>query len=361
MNSNNTSNKPKVLFTNFSRLEKILFFQFDYSEDFEVVGIVSDVPAKNIIEFLKYDDIHGKSSTDKFVIVNGKKEITNIIFDGVSKMNLKIIPSNLLNKSLIKKMEINIIVDFSNEKNNKIAKFNKLDNLIFVSNNVKSLSSIKEKQINCYGLKHEKINFKNNNLIVIPNIESTLINLITNKLNLNIEHINFDIIEGPKNGTNIMNTVTNSINEKFEFSRSVINNIIPSFDNSNLLVEETINLLNNKVTVSGNISYIPVTTGSLMNLTIFNKDSSSVTELNKLIKENIDSLIGYTNDKLVAKDIVSTDFYGIIEKNLIKCNNKKNTSICNISVWFDYETSFVISVFKTIQYIVGMGILKKND
>ena len=349
--------KNNVLIANFDRLEKLLFFHLlENKEDFEVVGIVSDHKPKEIAYFLSYDTNHGKFLPGRITSQDTQnKRGISLHFD--KKVFIKVFDKKTASLSELKKLKADIVVDLSKAiKLSQLSRCAKLtsDYVLALDN-----SDLKKKlnfQKGVFHFNHNSFNEKEK-IILLPGIETTIISIFIRSLKnkWEIDACFFDLIYGTNNQFFVLDTVPSE--KQFFFNRSAINNLITyEADRISKSVTSLLSLLDLSMPVKGQITHTPTTTGCLLNLKFYVKKVFKVHEVNDYLKQEVDAQIGFSNESLVSQDIVSTEHYGVIDGTLTWILESKNYQIVNLGIWFDFESSLVISCFKTLMFLSGVKI-----
>ena len=95
---------------------------------------------------------------------------------------------------------------------------------------------------------------------------------------------------------------------------------------------------------------VPVTTGSVIDLTLELKRNVTTDELNKLFKNNQNETIKYTEDPIVSSDVVGMECGSLIDglsTNVIEVDGKQLVKIIS---WYDNEMSYSAQMVRTAKY-----------
>lgn len=143
-------------------------------------------------------------------------------------------------------------------------------------------------------------------------------------------------------------------NKKEDRSRSAFINIIPSTTGAAKAVARVIPELKGKV--DGMSLRVPVATGSITDISVVVKKSTTAEEVNNLFKQAsagpMKGVLGYADDVLVSSDYIGSSFSCIFDANYTKVING---NLIKVFGWYDnewgYSTRLVDLVEKMINYV----------
>lgn len=143
-------------------------------------------------------------------------------------------------------------------------------------------------------------------------------------------------------------------NKKEDRSRSAFINIIPSTTGAAKAVARVIPELKGKV--DGMSLRVPVATGSITDISVVVKKSTTAEEVNNLFKQAsagpMKGVLGYADEILVSSDYIGSSFSCIFDANYTKVING---NLIKVFGWYDnewgYSTRLVDLVEKMINYV----------
>lgn len=143
-------------------------------------------------------------------------------------------------------------------------------------------------------------------------------------------------------------------NKKEDRSRSAFLNIIPSTTGAAKAVARVIPELKGKV--DGMSLRVPVATGSITDISVVVKKSTTAEEVNNLFKQAsagpMKGVLGYADEILVSSDYIGSSFSCIFDANYTKVING---NLIKVFGWYDnewgYSTRLVDLVEKMINYV----------
>jgi glyceraldehyde 3-phosphate dehydrogenase len=129
-------------------------------------------------------------------------------------------------------------------------------------------------------------------------------------------------------------------------------NIIPASTGAASAIGKVIPELDGKL--DGGALRVPVTTGSVIDLTLELNRNTSVEEINNLFKQNVNETIGFTMDPIVSSDIRGSYLGGLVDGDLTKVVEVDGKQLVKIIAWYDNEMSYSAQMVRTAKYIGNM-------
>lgn len=132
--------------------------------------------------------------------------------------------------------------------------------------------------------------------------------------------------------------------------RAASANIVPSSTGAASAIGLVIPELKGKL--DGTAMRVPVTTGSVVDLTLELSKNVTKEEINKLFLENQNETIKYTTDPIVSSDIIGIDCGALVDgllTNIIEVDKKQ---LVKIVAWYDNEMSYSYQMVRTAKYFV---------
>lgn len=102
--------------------------------------------------------------------------------------------------------------------------------------------------------------------------------------------------------------------------------------------------------LDGTAMRVPVTTGSVIDLTLELKKNVTVEEINKMFKDNQSETIQYTEDPIVSSDVIGARCGALVDgllTNVIEVNGKQ---LVKVVAWYDNEMSYSAQMVRTAKY-----------
>ena len=134
--------------------------------------------------------------------------------------------------------------------------------------------------------------------------------------------------------------------------RACAANIVPSSTGAASAIGLVIPSLKGKL--DGGALRVPVTTGSVIDLTLELKRNTTVEEINNLFKENSNESIGITMDPIVSSDIKGSTLGGLVDGQLTNVLDVDGKQLVKIIAWYDNEMSYSAQMVRIAKYFGNM-------
>ncbi len=326
----------KVAINGFGRIGRIAFRQMIVDADFDIVAINDLTGAEDLAYLLKYDTNHRSFHEDEItfegdeIVICGKKRVK--VYSEQDPTNL---PWGELGVDLV--LECTGLFT-SEEKASAHLKAGAKKVLISApaKGDVKTV---------VYNVNH---NIINSNDTIISGASCT-----TNCLAPVLDLINkeFGIEKG------FMTTVHAYTNDqatldiahkkgiKSRRGRACAANIVPATTGAASAIGLVIPDLLNKL--DGNAVRVPVSDGSLIDVTLELKKNTSIEEINKVFENNKSETIDITMDPVVSSDILGKKLGALVDglsTNVIEVNGKQ---LVKILAWYDNEYGYTAQMLRT--------------
>ena len=329
----------RVAINGFGRIGRLVFRIIEEDNDLEVVAINNLTDAKQLAYLLKYDTNHRRyeeevSYDENHLIVNGRKIR---VFSEMDPSNL---PWKELNIDAVlectgkfvdlegarKHIEVGakkVVISAPGKGEMKTIVYNVNDDILDGSEEVISAASC---TTNCLApvLKVLEDNFG------IEKGFMTTIHAYTNdQANLDVTHNKG--IEERRGRACAMNIVPTSTG-----AAKAIGKVIPSLEGK----------------MRGGAMRVPVSDGSLVDLTLELKKNVSVEEVNKAFEDNQNETLKYTTDPIVSSDIISSSCGGMVDgllTNIVEYNGKQ---LVKVVAWYDNEMGYSYQMVRTIKALL---------
>ncbi len=131
--------------------------------------------------------------------------------------------------------------------------------------------------------------------------------------------------------------------------RAAAANIIPSTTGAASAIGKVIPELDGKL--DGSAIRVPVTTGSVIDLTLELERNTTIEEINDLYKNNQSDTLGYTEDPIVSSDIIGSRKGGVVDSLLTDVLEVDGKQLVKIIAWYDNEMSYSSQMVRTAKYL----------
>ena len=330
----------KVAINGFGRIGRLVFRIIEEEKDLEVVAINDLTDAKQLAYLLKYDTNHRiynkEISYDEDNLIVGERKIKvykemdpinlpwkDLEIDAVLECTGKFVDLDGASKH-IEAGAKKVVISAPGKGEMKTIVYNVNDDILDGSEKVISAASC---TTNCLApvLKVLEENFG------IEKGFMTTIHAYTNdQVNLDVAHKK-DIKErrGRASAMNIIPTSTGAA--------KAIGKVLPKLEGR----------------LSGSAMRVPVSDGSLIDLTLELSKNVSVDEINKAFENNQNETIKYTNDPIVSSDIISSSCGALVDGLLTNIVEYNGNQLVKVVAWYDNEMGYSYQMVRTIKKLLN--------
>lgn len=135
-------------------------------------------------------------------------------------------------------------------------------------------------------------------------------------------------------------------------ARSAAINIVPNTTGAAKAIGLVIPELNGKL--DGAAQRVPVPTGSLTELFANIEKTTTVEEINAVMKKAANDSYGYTEDPIVSSDIIGMNYGSLFDATQTKVIGKGEKQMVKVVAWYDNEMSYTAQLIKTLKYFVKL-------
>lgn len=330
----------KIAINGFGRIGRLVFRIIEEENDLEVVAINDLTDAKQLAYLLKYDTNH-RSYNNKIdydeenLIVNGRKIK---VFKEMDPVNLpwKDLEIDAVLECTGKFVELEkamkhieagakkVIISAPGKGNMKTVVYNVNDDILDGTEQIISAASC---TTNCLA---PVLKVLDDNFGIEKGFMTTIHAYTNDQVNLDVAHKK-DIKErrGRACAMNIIPTSTGAA--------KAIGKVLPKLDGKLL----------------GSAMRVPVSDGSLIDLTLELNRNTTIQEINKVFKGNQNETIIYTEDPIVSSDIISSTYGAVVDgllTNIVEYNSKQ---LVKVVAWYDNEMGYSYQMVRTIKRLLG--------
>lgn len=335
----------KVAINGFGRIGRLAFREMITGTDFDIVAINDLTDAETLAYLLKYDTNHRSfheeaiSYVDNYLVINNQKKIP--IFSEKDPSNL---PWKDLNVDVVlectglftkeedarKHLEAGakkIIISAPAKGNVKTIVYNVNDNILDGSEEIISAASC---TTNCLA---PVLNVINNNIGIIKGYMTTVHAFTNDQATLDVPH---------KKGI------------RARRGRAASMNIIPASTGAASAIGEVIPSLKGKL--DGNAFRVPVSDGSVIDVTLELKRNTSVDELNDLFINNQNETLKVTSDPVVSSDILGKKCGALVDLLSTSVLETEGKQLVKIIAWYDNEMGYTAQMIRTAKKLMQKSI-----
>lgn len=105
--------------------------------------------------------------------------------------------------------------------------------------------------------------------------------------------------------------------------------------------------------LDGTAMRVPVTTGSVIDLTLELKTNVTKEEINELFSSNQNETLKYTTDPIVSSDIIGIECGSLVDGLLTNVIEVDGKQLVKVVAWYDNEMSYSQQMVRTAKYFVN--------
>lgn len=330
----------KVAINGFGRIGRLVFRLMEDDPSFDVVAINDLTDASQLAYLLKYDTSHRRYRPDEITNDND-----NIIINGDKiKIYSESDPSLLPWKSL----DVDVVFEctgFFTSKEKAEAHVKAGAKKVIISAPAKGdLKTI------VYNVNHQELT-GDEKIISAASCTTNCLAPVMKLLcdNYGVEKGFMTTVHAYTNDQSTLD-VAHKKGHMARRGRAAAANIVPSSTGAASAIGLVIPELKGKL--DGTAMRVPVTTGSVIDLTLELKRSVTKEEINRLFKENQSQTIMYTEDPIVSSDIIGMQCGALVDgllTNVIDVNGKQ---LVKVVAWYDNEMSYSAQMVRTAKYLM---------
>ena len=329
----------KVAINGFGRIGRLVFRIMDGDPNFDVVAINDLTDAEQLAYLLKYDTNHGNYKVDEisfdgdYIIVSGKK---NRVFAEKDPSNLPWKDLNIdevfectglfTNKDdAMKHIEAGakkVIISAPAKGDVKTIVYNVNEDTLDGTEEIISAASC---TTNCLA---PVLSVIEKNIGIKKGYMTTVHAYTNDQATLDIAH---------KKGI------------KARRGRACAANIVPASTGAASAIGKVIPTLEGKL--DGSALRVPVTTGSVIDLTLELNRNVTKEEINKLFEINSNETLKITMDPIVSSDIKGSHLGALVDGELTNVLDVDGNQLVKIVAWYDNELGYSAQMVRTAKYL----------
>ncbi len=325
----------KVAINGFGRIGRLAFRELVLNKEYKVVAINDLTSAKDLAYYLKYDTNHRSfypnyiTNDDNGIVFNGEKvQVFNetdpeklpwrdLEVDVVLECTGKFTDYNEAMKHITAGAK-KVLISAPGKGEMKTVVYNVNDNILDGSEKVVSAASC---TTNCLA---PVLKIINDNIGIVKGFMVTVHAYTNDQETLDIPH---------KKGI------------ESRRGRAAAQNIVPSSTGAASAIGLVIPELKGKL--DGCAYRVPVSDGSLIDVTLELKRNTTVEEINNLFKTNQNDTIMYTEDPIVSSDILGKRIGALIDGLSTSIVEAEGKQLVKVVAWYDNEVGYTAQMIKT--------------
>lgn len=329
----------KVAINGFGRIGRLVFRLMEENPNFEVVAINDLTDAEQLAYLLKYDTSHRTYRTEEISYEGNELIVSGRRVKVYSEMEPKNLPWGELGVDEVFECTGKFV-----KKEAAMAHIEAGAKKVIISAPAKGdLKTI------VYNVNHETLD-GSEQIISAASCTTNCLAPVCKIINDNfgIEKGYMTTVHAYTNDQAILD-VAHKKGAKARRGRAGAANIVPSSTGAasaiGLVIPEIAGKLN------GSAMRVPVTDGSVVDLTLELKRNVTVEEINEAFKNNVNESIGYTEDPIVSSDIIGTRYGSLVDGLLTDVLEVEGRQLVKVIAWYDNEMSYSAQMVRTALYL----------
>ena len=326
----------KVAINGFGRIGRLVFRIMEEDPEIEIVAINDLTDPEQLAYLLKYDTSHRRYLKDEITY----NEDSIIVKDRKIKIYKEMDPINLPWKEL----NIDAVFECTGKFTSKEKAIAHINAGVIISAPAKGdLKTI------VYGVNENTLDGTENIISAAScttNCLAPVANIINNAFGIKKGYMT--TVHAYTNDQTVLD-VPHKKGAKSRRGRAAAANIIPTSTGAASALGKVIPDLNGKL--DGNAIRVPVTTGSVVDLTLELNKKVTKEEINEVFKQNQNETIAYTEDPIVSSDVIGETHGAIVDGLLTDVLETENGDLVKIVAWYDNEMSYSAQMVRTAKYL----------
>lgn len=332
----------KVAINGFGRIGRLVFRIMREDPSFDVVAINDLTDAAQLSYLLKYDTSHRRYKTEDI-----SYDEENIIID---KEKIKVYkeqdPINLPWKQL----DVDVVFEctgFFTSKEKASAHIKAGAKKVIISAPAKG-----ELKTIVYNVNHETLT-NDDEIISAASCTTNCLAPVMKLLcdNFGVEKGFMTTVHAYTNDQSTLD-VAHKKGHMARRGRAAAANIVPSSTGAASAIGLVIPELKGKL--DGTAMRVPVTTGSVVDLTVELSKPVTVEEINNIFIQNQNETIKYTTDPIVSSDIIGMDSGALVDGLLTNIVEVDNKQLVKVVAWYDNEMSYSHQMVRTAKFFMNL-------
>lgn len=330
----------KVAINGFGRIGRLVFRLMEEDPSFEVVAINDLTDAEQLSYLLKYDTSHRRYSNhiiefdENNIIVNGRK------IRVYSETEPKNLPWGELGID-----EVFECTGRFTTKDSAMAHIEAGAKKVIISAPAKG-----ELKTIVYNVNHDTLD-GSEQIISAASCTTNCLAPVAKVINDNfgIKKGYMTTVHAYTNDQTILD-VAHKKGIKARRGRAGAANIIPSSTGAASALGQVIPELAGKL--DGNALRVPVTDGSVVDLTLELNKNVTKEEINTVLKNNVNETLNFTMDPVVSSDIIGTTTGALVDGLLTDVLDVDGSQLVKVVAWYDNELGYSAQMVRTAKYLM---------
>ena len=330
----------RVAINGFGRIGRLVYRIMEEDNNFEVVAVNDLTDSEQLAYLLKYDTNHRNYKNDvtyddEGIIVNGKKVL---VFSEKDPVNLK-----------WKDLDIDVVFEctgFFTSKDSAMAHIDAGAKKVIISAPAKGdLKTI------VYNV-NDNILDGSEKIISAASCTTNCLAPVLKVLddNFNIEYGYMSTIHAYTNDQVTLD-VSHKKGIESRRGRACAMNVVPTSTGAATAIGKVIPKLDGKF--SGGAFRVPVSDGSLVDLTLVLEKNVDKDVINKAFLDNQNETISITFDPIVSSDIISSTYGSLVDGKLTEVLDVDGKQLVKVVAWYDNEMGYSYQMVRTAKKLMS--------
>ncbi len=331
----------KVAINGLGRIGRIVFKELINDKDIDIVAVNDFSSPEELVYLLKYDTVHGRFTMDvesgeDYIKCNGKRikvyqeaDALNLPW-GDLEVDMVVECTGAYTKLEDAKKHIQagakcVIISAPGKGEMKTIVYGVNESTLTGSEEVISAASC---TTNCLA---PVLNVIEKNFGIDKGFMTTVHAYTNDQVNLDVHHKKgMHSRRGRACAANIIPTSTGAA--------SAIGKVIPSLEGK----------------MSGNALRVPVTDGSMIDLSLVLNKKVTVEEINSAIKNSESDSLKFTMDPIVSSDIIGNSTGALVDGLLTEVLGDGKNQLVKVVAWYDNEYGYSVQMVRTIKHYLSL-------
>ena len=332
----------KVAINGFGRIGRLVFRIMEEDPEFEVVAINDLTDPEQLAYLLKYDTSHRRYRENEITY----DEENLIIGDRKIRIYKELDPSNLPWGDL----SIDAVYECTGKftsKEKAMAHIEAGAKKVIISAPAKG-----DVKTIVYGVNEQTLDGSENIISAAScttNCLAPVVNVLNNEFGIISGYMT--TVHAYTNDQSILD-LAHKKGAKSRRGRAAASNIIPSSTGAASALGKVIPALEGKL--DGSALRVPVTTGSVIDLTLRLNKKVTSEEINETFKEHTNETLAYTEDPIVSSDVIGSHHGAVVDGLLTATLDTDNEQLVKVVAWYDNEMSYSAQMVRTVKYLCNL-------
>ncbi len=330
----------KVAINGFGRIGRLAFREMITTPGYDIVAINDLSDAETLSYLLKYDTNHRSFHENEI-----SYEDDNIVINGIKK--IKVLAEADPKKLPWKELNIDVVLECTGRFTNKESAMSHIEagaKAVVISAPAKG-----DVKTIVYNVNHTDLDGSEEIISAAScttNCLAPVLDIV--EKNIGIEKGFMTTVHAYTNDQATLD-IPHKKGIKARRGRACAMNIVPASTGAASAIGNVIPQLKGKL--DGSAFRVPVSDGSVIDLTLELKRNTTIEEINNLFLSNQNETIKATYDPVVSSDIIGKKCGALVDllcTNIVEVNNKQ---LVKIVAWYDNELGYTAQMLRTVKYL----------